>query len=370
MSGALSEFINITITRETVVTSLTGFGKLLLVGDLANTFNEGFPVAPDRYKEYTTSSAVADLIADGYNNGAGVNAIITAVTEFAAQNIRPTTIAVGYYDSGAAETMTTGLPLIVAEDNSWYCLACTDRTAGVAGDQNLASTWAQSNGKFFITASADTNIKDSAVEATSIAALAKAAGRDHSCIIYAGEAASTTDVKGWADIAWAARMLATTPGSATWCFKALTGINPDDTLDSGERTVITDKFCNMYNTVGGVPMTRLGTVSNSTIQYADVIRFSDWLESDMTTRIFSKMVNLDKIPFNDTGIGIITGEIQASLDTGVANGGIEPDYVISAPKAKDVSAANKGLRLLPDVTFTATGTGAIHGVTINGLIQI
>jgi len=367
MAGTTGEVVNISITRETVVVPQAGFGVPLIMGDLAETFNEGYPAGwTTRYAEYGSLAEMGPAPGAGYTV---TNAIYMAATEIFSQNPRPEKLAVGYYDSGAAETFTTGIALVVAESNAWWGLLVTDRTDGNAGDAWEAAQWVQSNKKFLLNANDDINIKGSAVEATSLAALARANSYDRTSILYHSGAAATQTAAGWPDAAWFGRVLPTDPGSATWAMMPLVGITADDALTSGERTIIDDKGANLYNSILGSSVTRNGRTAlpNS---YIDLIRFSDWLESDMGGRIFSKMVSLDKIPFTDAGVGIVTAAMEDSLTEAVGRGAISDDYTIFAPKVKDVSDANKALRTLPDVTFTATGAGAIHGVDIAGVIQV
>ena len=77
-----------------------------------------------------------------------------------------------------------------------------------------------------------------------------------------------------------------------------------------------------------------------------------------------------KIPFTDHGIAIIESEIRAQLLEGVSAGYINDDFVITVPKAREVSANNRANRILPDIKFTATLQGALHKVTVAGVVSI
>jgi hypothetical protein len=48
----------------------------------------------------------------------------------------------------------------------------------------------------------------------------------------------------------------------------------------------------------------------------------------------------------------------------------DPAYEITAPDASEVSVADKGNRLLPDMEFTGTYAGAIHKVEIQGVLSL
>lgn len=93
--------------------------------------------------------------------------------------------------------------------------------------------------------------------------------------------------------------------------------------------------------------------------------------------VFNVLINRDKIPFTDGGIGIIEAQINSALKLGQQRGGITPDeydedgninkgYVINVPLASNISANTKAQRLLEDVTFTAHLAGAIHAINISG----
>ena len=60
------------------------------------------------------------------------------------------------------------------------------------------------------------------------------------------------------------------------------------------------------------------------------------------------------------------------MDVGLIIGAEDEDngFSVEAPRAADVSAANKAARLLPDITFRATYQGAISKVEISGTISV
>ena len=112
-------------------------------------------------------------------------------------------------------------------------------------------------------------------------------------------------------------------------------------------------------------------------EWIDVIRFRDWLQEEIMVNVFNVLINRDKIPFTDGGIGIIEAQINSALKLGQQRGGITPDeydedgninkgYVINVPLASNISANTKAQRLLEDVTFTARLAGAIHAINISG----
>lgn len=156
------------------------------------------------------------------------------------------------------------------------------------------------------------------------------------------------------------------PGSGTWKFKTLSGVTPDD-LTTSERSTAIAKNANIYIQRANISMTEEGVVGVG--EYLDVIRGIDWLESRIQENIYSQLVNVEKIPYTDEGVTIINGLLKQVLSEAV-NRGILASFTTSVPLVKDVSAANKAARILPDVKFTGVLAGAIHFVQVSGVVSV
>lgn len=169
--------------------------------------------------------------------------------------------------------------------------------------------------------------------------------------------------------AWGGKLLPKDPGSVTWAFKTLAGIDPD-TLTTGEITNIEVNKANHYTAVAGVAITQQGTVSSG--EFIDIQRFISFIETRLQENVFARLAAVDKIPFTDPGIAIIEAEVRAVLQLGIAQGGFaaSPEPTVTVPRAADVSLIDKANRTLPDIKFTATLAGAIHAVTINGVVSV
>lgn len=171
-----------------------------------------------------------------------------------------------------------------------------------------------------------------------------------------------------------ARCFAINPGGETWANKKLAGVIADN-LTETEYLAITNKNGNTFENFRNVAITQNGKTSAG--EWIDVIRFRDWLQEEIMVNVFNVLINRDKIPFTDGGIGIIEAQINSALKLGQQRGGITPDeydedgninkgYVINVPLASNISANTKAQRLLEDVTFTARLAGAIHAINISG----
>jgi hypothetical protein len=167
--------------------------------------------------------------------------------------------------------------------------------------------------------------------------------------------------------AWLGKMLPKDPGSATWNMKTLSGITAYE-LTSGNRTFVLNKNANIYTETAGVSLTEKGKVASG--EYIDIIRGIDWLESTITEKVFAVFVNNDKIPGTDPGVTIVENAVKEALDEGVQATLITDDYTVSVPLVSDISDQDKIDRTLPDISFTATLQGAVHTVTINGVVTV
>ena len=168
---------------------------------------------------------------------------------------------------------------------------------------------------------------------------------------------------------WAGQLLPLDPGSATWKFKTIAGLDVVK-LTATEQDNVTDENGNIYVSVAGISITCNGVSASG--EFIDITRGIDEFAQRLQERIFAQLANLPKVPFTNQGIAIIENEIrgqqQDAIDSGVF--AADPAPTVTVPDALDVSSTNKAARLLPDVSFTATLAGAIHAVEIAGTVSV
>lgn len=165
------------------------------------------------------------------------------------------------------------------------------------------------------------------------------------------------------------RNLPKDPGSITWKFKSLTGVAFQE-YTAAELAQLRAKNAEHYYRLAGNNISAEGKMIGG--EFIDITRFIDWVTARLQENVFGRLINLDKIPFTDSGIAIVENEVRGVLKNGIAVGGFAatPEPTVTVPAAGDVSVNDKANRLLPDVTFTATLAGAIHAVEIRGTVSV
>lgn len=335
----------VTITRETLPTTQAGFGLPLILS----------PNGAHPYTEYESLAEVAaDFAAgdDGYEDESPEHAMARAIF---AQTPRVPKLAIAgvAYQSGVdpVTVLTDALDTLVETHNDWYFLLCPEQ-----GDAEAAavSEWTDDKRKLYFVA---TDNFDLAGELDS----------DRTVVIYHDQPGS------YPDAAWVGRCAPENPGSITWKFKALTGIEASD-ITPAQLIALHDDGGNSYVAKMGRLQTSEGLTTSG--EYIDVIRGADWLESRIATRVQRLLTTAPKVPYDNRGIAQVLAELEAALQEAVAANVIAVDnagnglWTTSAPDRADVPAESRARRILPDVRFTATLAGAVHEVRIDGVLQI
>lgn len=262
-----------------------------------------------------------------------------------------------------SQTVGEDLSDIDQENSNWYGLILTSR---VQADQEAAAAWTETQQKILGLGSANADIVDvaDASDTTTIAAVVKANSYARTFVMYLSNAASQ-----YPEAALFGVILSQDPGSYTAAFKTLAGITVDNLTQTQETNALA-KYANIYTEVGGVNITRVGTVGEG--EYIDIIIFVDWLQARMTERLYSLLVNGLKLPYTEEGLTAVEGEIRAQLTDGISAGGLaaSPAPTVTVPDIADISTTDKANRELNDVEFTATLAGAIHKITVQGTVSL
>ncbi len=178
----------------------------------------------------------------------------------------------------------------------------------------------------------------------------------------------------FACLAWMAKCFGYQPGSETWAFKTLATIVPS-VLSADNKKELEKNNISSFLRYSGKNVTIGGKVLSG--EWIDVIRFRDWLKSEIQTNVFNAIQANTKTPYTDGGIGMIEGALEETLSKGQDVGGIAeteydeedneiPGYTVIVPLAASLTEAERKSRKLPGVKWSARLAGAIHVVEIGG----
>lgn len=325
------------------------------------------------------AAALALAIDGGSQNVSAVNN--GTVVEITADPLGSAFIAEGSVDAVGTGTIEDTATISLAEDgddaltaclselSDWYGIVYTGTEGRLVAQQKLVADWAEANQRLYIAASADSDIRvltAAADTSTTIAGYMKSNSLKQSACIFHTLAATQ-----YIDAAWFGRCLQADPGSINWNYKNLSSVTVDTDMTATYRTNMGGKGASWYETFGGLNSTQLGIQSaqNGFGDYIDVTRTIDWLAIRMQEAIAALEIRVDKVPFTNKGIASVEAEIRAVLQLGVENGAVA-SFTTSVPDVADVSTADKAVRHLDDVVFTAVLAGSINSVAISGTVTV
>ncbi len=348
----LSEIVDVQITRETTVVTRAGFGTVLIVGpNLDQT-------TPTRIAFFSDLTSLATALDGGTSDPE-----YAAATTLLSQSPRPPLFAIGHAEVADVD-MTATLDAIQQVSGAWYGLVLVERDATKQKD---AMAWVETQVKIFIVADDDATILTDP-ETTSLAYFANNTGYDRTTVMYSAVADGTGNDP-FPEAGVFGTFVTREPGSYTVMFKSPIGFGVD-ALTVTQSINARGKNALVYEAIGGVNILRDGKVAGG--EYIDVMVFVDWLQSRMTEDIYTDLANLPKVPFTNEGIGLVDTRVKGRLQLGVDAGGLSADvpFVVSVPESTDVSAGDKGNRILTGVTFSATLSGAIQAVEVRGTVSL
>ena len=255
--------------------------------------------------------------------------------------------------------IATDLAAIALEDNDWYCLLTNFNSNAMV---LAADAWIQTQRKIYLldtneTAGANTAVGNSDT-GDDLATLERART---ACAFHPQPSKMNS-------ASWAGRNLPKNPGSITWKYTNLSGV-PTVKLSATQRANLIARNVNFYEEVGKGWMVE-GTTADG--DFIDVQRGLDWIEDDVSKRVFEVLASNDKISFDGPGIAQIQSAMMQTLDEAVERGilAASPAPVVQVPDVADISAANKTARTLPDMNFSGTLAGAIHKVEMSGTVGV
>lgn len=362
---------NVDVSIISEIVDDTSFGNLLIVGPGPTTPPA---TAPALIGEYKSLKAVL-------NAGWGETEPVAMAAKAAfAQNptpykifIAPIQVVTTAGDNNttveAAEAATATITRALA-NHDWY-IVCT---AGVAADQYSAiAELIETTERIFMYTETGFNFTTKVGSVSSSDPLYRTVG------IFGKETSgqavgSVPAVNNYMHVAYAAVWLSYQSGSETAAFKELRTMKPC-TLSDAEVAALEEACINFYTTVGSRDLTMGGKVLGD--EWADVIRFRDWLKNDMQVRLAKVFASNPRVPYTDAGIALLHSAMRASLTEGQNRGGIAadeydannnriPGFETYVPAASSISAEQRATRRITGLKFKAKMPGAIHFAEITG----
>ena len=348
----IDSIVNVQISIEAPMNTSASFSALLLVVPKAE--NSGSITMPD----VAEISGAADLSEFGYTEDS--EAYKAAQVAFA-QNPRPEKVYVAARKTTSGsenETISTTLERAAVE-TGWYGFVLVGFSEGV--DIKSAAAWAEANNKLF----------GFSWTGSDIPADIKSYYRTYA-MYYAGNE-EDSNAK-YSALALMAECFGYDPGSESWALKTLASI-PTSALSNAKVSELEKIPSGYYRTIANRDVTQEGKVGSG--EWIDVIRFRDWLVSEIQKNVFSYLTSNKKVPYTNQGIAGIQNRIEEVLTAAQRTGGIDTDstdengnvtkgFVVTVPNASSISKSEKKSRKLNKVTFTARLSGAIHATFITG----
>jgi hypothetical protein len=263
-------------------------------------------------------------------------------------------------DATADPGIAADLAAIADEDNDWYALLLVPQSEAIIA---AAAAWVEANKKIYVPQSADTGVITTGTT-TDIASDLMALAYTRTAGIYHRKLGGTENL----DAAWLAPRLVAQPGSETWALKGAKGVTVDK-LKTAHRTSLKNKRWTRFTRNNGLNLTFEGKTPSG--RFIDVTHFIDWLYAEIQADQFFVLANDPKVPFSTAGITKLKGTLENSLRKGIKVGGLsdEPAPLVSAPTLAETDPIDRINRRLKGLAFTARGAGAIHGVTIKGVVN-
>ena len=262
-------------------------------------------------------------------------------------------------DSALPNGIAADIAAVIVENDTWSTCHLAAQSHAVILE---AAKYIETLYKLLCVSSPDSDIYGAG--AADIASTLQTAGYARTALAYHTKANSQ-----YPCAAWAGRCLPLDPGSITWKFKTVSGVDWES-FTSTQQGYITAKDCNNYVQVAGISMFQEGVTPSG--EFLDIVRGVDFMRARLQEYVFGALARADKVPFTNAGIGVVEAEVNAVMRLCVNNTILaeDPAPVVTVPLVSAVSTTDKSNRLLPEVTFTGTLAGAIHATEVAGTVSV
>ncbi|MBD5430142.1 DUF3383 family protein [Lactobacillus sp.] len=294
------------------------------------------------YREYANADAVLDDYDEDYDNP-----VYAKAASYFAQTNPSDRVAVLSYPQGKLQDALKAFWF-----NNWTFAVTTSTNED---DLQLASNIFETNKDHFLL-----------IQRNDINAFEKFVGQNYTIGIKHDESEAM-------DAALIGSTASLTVGSVNWKFRELEGITPDE-LTSGELSQIRTAHLIAYITINGQGETTDGTVMSG--DYIDSLHGDIWVKTNIESELQSLLQSYDKIPYDSTGINLISAKVTSVLQKAYEQGIILEDettnkgsYTVTATPRSAQPQADLSKRHYGGVSFTYHRSGAIDTVKVAGTIE-
>lgn len=175
------------------------------------------------------------------------------------------------------------------------------------------------------------------------------------------------------DAAFIGRCASETVGTITWKFKTLVGITAQD-YTMAEFTGINQHHAIVYVNVADTDETSEGWTSSG--EYIDNEHGDIWIKTMVQYNVQKDFQNNEKIPYEASGINLLSGTVFNTLQTAYDQGIIltddttkKGDFKVGASDRSAQSLADLSKRHYGGIQFWYHRAGAIHSATIYGVVK-
>ena len=364
---SLNDIVSVVVSVSPAATVRSGFNLALIIG------TSTIISAADRVKLY---SGLEDMIADGF---AADDPEYVAAQRYFAQVPKPSTVAIGRWDTTGDETIVEAVTACRVKNTNWYvCTVCGATKANIEDVAEYIETAVPTAAFFYTTADVDVP----AGTAGNIMVLLKAANYKRTLGQYSTEDDAVAAILGYA--------MGANTGLAnsayTLAYKSEVGVTPED-LNLTEVTAIKAQNGNVYINRGATyDLFEQGVMADGTA--FDELLNLDMLANDIQLAVMDLLVSVPKVPQTEDGVSLLVNAINGPCSEARNKGFIAPGvwnaspilnlntgdmlsqgYLVLADTIANQSQSDREARKSPPIYVPVKLSGAIEHAVINVLVN-
>lgn len=164
------------------------------------------------------------------------------------------------------------------------------------------------------------------------------------------------------------------PATAAWFHAKLEGV-AENNINYSTLVALEDaNIISWWKTPVGIWVTSGGKTTGG--EWCDIVVALDFIEARIKERVWSLLVDRDRIPYTQEGIDLLAHAVLSELyylarsPYGIiaTDPAGRPYAVVYPPKREEIDPLEVRNRRIPDLRFEATVAGAVKTVVINGLV--